>query len=105
MIEFLSNAFDAEELMRSVSDNDIHVHAKLWIGDSIIEMGEPHLDSKPMPTAIYLYVEDVDATYEQALRAGASSVVPPADQPYGDRNAWVKDPFDNIWYIAAAIEN
>jgi len=105
MIEFLTNAFDAEELMRSDSDDGFIYHAKVRIGDSVIEMGEPHLDSKPMPTAIYLYVEDVDATYEQALRAGASSVVPPADQPYGDRNAWVKDPFDNIWYIAAAIEN
>lgn len=56
-----------------------------------------------MPTAIYLFVEDVDATYERALRAGATSMLPPTGQPYGDRNAWVKDPFDNVWYLAAPV--
>jgi len=50
-----------------------------------------------------MYVEDVDALYERALKAGAVSVLPPTDQPYGDRNAWVRDPFDNMWYLATTI--
>jgi PhnB protein len=103
LIEFLTNAFGAEEVMRHASDEGYIYHAKVRIGDSVVEMGESREGSNPMPTAIYLYVEDVDAVYEQALKAGAVSVVPPADQPYGDRNAWVKDPFDNIWYIAAPV--
>jgi len=41
--------------------------------------------------------------YEQALKAGGISMQPPTDQDYGDRNAWVKDPFDNVWYIAAPV--
>jgi PhnB protein len=58
-----------------------------------------------MPSAIYLYVEDVDMLYERAVRAGGMSMQKPADQPYGDRTAWVKDLFENIWFIATHIED
>ncbi len=103
MIEFLKNAFGAEELARHQSDEGYVYHAKVRIGDSIVEMGEARDPSQPMPTAIYLYVEDVDAMYERSLKAGGTSVLPPTDQPYGDRNAWVNDPFGNVWYLAATI--
>jgi len=43
--------------------------------------------------------------YEQALRAGAKSLMPPADQPYGDRSAGVTDPFGNQWFIATHIKD
>jgi PhnB protein len=98
-IEFLEQAFGAKELMRH-EEEGVLLHAKVQIGDSVVEMGESRGDSLPMPTAIYLYVEDCDAMYEQALKAGATSMMAPSDQPYGDRNAWVKDPFDNVWYLA-----
>ena len=103
-IDFLTNAFGAEEIMRSDSGDGMIYHAKVRIGDSVVEMGDAREGSHPMPTSIYLYVDDVDATYEQALKSGGVSVAPPADQPYGDRNAWVRDPFDNIWYIATSLE-
>jgi PhnB protein len=102
-IEFLENAFGAEEIMRADSEDGGVRHAKVRIGDSIVEMGEAQAAWQPMPTAIYLYVENVDAIYEQALKAGATSLLPPADQPYGDRNAWVTDPFDNVWYLATYL--
>jgi uncharacterized glyoxalase superfamily protein PhnB len=53
-----------------------------------------------MPTTLHLYVPDTDSVYDQALRAGATSIQPPADQPYGDRSAGVTDPFGNRWFIA-----
>jgi PhnB protein len=53
----------------------------------------------------YLYVEDADAWYKRALLAGATSIGEPSDQPYGDRNAGVKDPFDNVWYVATHIKD
>ena len=80
------------------------LHAKVQIRDSVIELGEARYPTQPLPTAIYLYVDDVDALYEQALKAGGVSMLAPMDQPYGDRNAWIKDPFDNVWYIAAPIK-
>ena len=99
-IDFLTNAFGGKELMRH-AEGEMIMHAKVQIGNSVIELGEARYPEQPLPTAIYLYVDDVDATYEQALKAGGTSMLAPADQPYGDRTAWVKDPFDNVWYIAA----
>jgi PhnB protein len=103
LIDFLKNAFSAEEVMRHEEPEGMILHAKVRIGDSVVELGEARTPSQPMPSTIYLYVEDCDALYEQALKAGGVSVLPPADQPYGDRNAWVKDPFDNIWYLATHL--
>lgn len=101
-IDFVTGAFDGKELMRH-AEGDMIMHAKVQIGDSVIELGEARYPTQPLPTAIYLYVNDVDTIYEQALKAGGTSLLPPTDQPYGDRNAWVKDPFDNVWYVAAPI--
>ena len=58
-----------------------------------------------MPTTFFLYVDDVDSLYERAVGAGATPQMQPADQPYGDRVAGVKDPFDNVWYIATHIRD
>jgi len=102
-IDFVTDAFDGKELMRH-AEGEMIMHAKVQIGDSVIELGEARHPSQPLPTAIYLYVNDVDAMYEQALRAGGTSMLAPTDQDYGDRNAWVKDPFDNVWYIAAPVK-
>jgi len=100
-IDFVTNAFGGKELMRHAEEGMI-LHAKVQVGDSVIELGEARGPSRPLPTAIYLYVDDVDATYEQALKAGGISMLAPTDQAYGDRNAWVKDPYENVWYIASA---
>lgn len=99
-IDFVTNAFGAKELMRHADDQMI-LHAKVQLGDSVIELGEARYPTQPLPTAIYLYVNNVDAMYEQALKAGGISMLEPTDQAYGDRNAWVKDPFGNVWYLAA----
>jgi len=102
-IDFVTEAFGGKELMRH-AEGDMILHAKVQIGDSVIELGEARFPSQPLPTAIYLYVKDVDAMYEQALKAGGVSMLAPTDQAYGDRNAWVKDPFDNVWYLAAPVK-
>ncbi len=102
-IDFVTNAFGGKELMRHAEDEMI-MHAKVQIGDSVIELGEARYPTQPLPTAIYLNVNDVDAMYEDALKAGGTSMQPPADQVYGDRTAWIKDPFDNVWYVAAPVK-
>jgi len=102
-IDFVTNAFDGRELMRH-AEGEMIMHAKVQIGDSVIELGEARHPSQPLPTAIYLYVDDVDAMYEQALKAGGSSMLAPTNQDYGDRSAWIKDPFDNVWYLAAPVK-
>jgi PhnB protein len=105
LIDFLKQAFGAEEVFRAQDAAGTVHHAKLRIGDSIIAMGEAHGPYQPMPPALHLYVLDTDATYERALEAGAVSIDEPADQAYGDRYAGVRDPFGNVWYIATHLRD
>ena len=100
-IDFLEKAFGAEVVERHQSNEGFVYHSKVRLGDSIVEMGEAHDQWQPMPSAIYMYVEDVDATYRQALSAGGTSALEPTDQPYGDRSAWVNDEFGNVWYLSS----
>jgi uncharacterized glyoxalase superfamily protein PhnB len=102
-IDFVTNGLGGKELMRH-AEGEMIMHAKVQLGDSVIELGEARYPEQPLPTAIYLYVKDVDAVYERALKAGAVSVLPPTNQDYGDRNAWVKDAFENVWYIATPVQ-
>ena len=80
------------------------MHAEVKIGDSIIMMGEPTAECKPMPAMIHLYVPDADATYRRALAAGAKSVREPADQFYGNRSGGVEDACGNQWWMATRKE-
>jgi PhnB protein len=100
----LQRAFEAEELEKYASPGGVVLHARIRLGDSILEMGEAHGPYQPMPTMFYLYMPDVDATYRRALDAGAVCVCEPADQPYGDRRGAVADVFGNQWYIATPIQ-
>jgi PhnB protein len=104
-IVFLKKAFGAEEKLVVQSPNGVVHHAKIAIGDSILEMSDAHGVYRPIPCALHLYVPDADAVYEQALRAGATSLMPPADQPYGDRSGGVIDPFGNQWFIATHVKD
>jgi PhnB protein len=105
VINFLRRAFGAREIMKHASPDGVVHHAKIKIGDSVLEMSEAHEPYQPMSSTFYLYVPDVDATYRQALAAGATSIAAPADQPYGDRSGGVKDPFGNQWYLATHIKD
>ena len=99
MLELVRRAFGAVELEHLRVGSGAHVEAK--IGDSMIvmEVGDPpHPGGKP--ASIYVYVDDVDASYNRALAAGATPISVPEDKPYQERAAGVKDSFGNIWYIA-----
>ena len=106
LIDFLKQAFDATEVHQRMTQPDGAVmHAEVRIGDSILMMGEPRGDFQAMPASFYLYVPDTDAVYRRAIQAGATSLMEPADQFYGDRNAGVKDASGNLWWIATHIED
>ena len=104
MIEFMKQAFGAEEMAVHQSPDGVVQHATIRIGTSLLEMGEAHGPWQPMPMHFMLYVDDVDAWYARATKAeGAISMGEPRDQPYGARTGTVKDPFDNVWYIATPL--
>src|SRR5438132_11672694 len=105
LLDFLRQAFEAQELHRMPPPGGTIVHAEVRIGDSLVMMGEPMGDGQPMFGSLYLYVHDVDAVYKRALQAGATSTSEPADQFYGDRSAGIKDPVGNQWWIATHKED
>jgi PhnB protein len=100
VIAFLKRALGAEEVEKHASPEGVIQHAKVRIGDSMLEMGEAHGHYRPMQSMFYVYVSNVDATFLRAMNAGAALITEPADQSYGDRVAAVKDPFGNQWYMA-----
>src|ERR1700739_973129 len=76
-IAFIKEAFGAQEKLVVPTPGGGIAHAKIAIGDSILEMSDAHGPYKPMPCGLHLYVPDTDAVYEQALRAGAKSLTAP----------------------------
>ncbi len=100
VVDFLQRAFDASESYRTTGDAG-GSHVELQIGDSRLMLGGGN-DTVEQPTqcAMFLYVDDVDAVYQSALDAGATSIIEPADGMFGEeRGAGVRDPFGNDWYI------
>ena len=102
-IDFLKQAFSAEEIVRYDSAEGEVNHAKIRIGDSVVAVGDAREPQPSRPMMIYAYVADCDAVYERALRAGAKSISPVADQSYGDRHGGVEDSWGNQWYIATPL--
>lgn len=105
LIDFMKSAFGAEERMCMPMPDGTVAHAELTIGDSVVMVSDATPEFPAMPGSIHLYVEDCDATYKQALAAGAKSHMEPKDQFYGDRSANITDPAGNRWSIATHIED
>jgi len=103
-MDFLTRAFGATKLAL-YEDSGRVVYAAAQIGDAVLEMGEPHEAPAAASAGFYLYVEDCDSAYQRAIEAGATSLWPPADQPYGDRTAGVVDPFGYQWFPATHIKD
>jgi PhnB protein len=105
LIEFLKLVFEAKELVRMAGPDGKIGHTEVRIGDCVVMLSDARDEWKPMPAMIYVYTEDVDAAYQRALQAGATSVREPQDQFYGDRSGAVSDPWGNQWWIGTHIED
>lgn len=104
-ISFLKEAFSAELLFPpAVSEDGTIGHAEVRIGDSVVMFFDAKKDWPPTPGFLRLYVRDCNAVYQQALQAGAVSVTQPTRVFWGDDVARVRDPFGNLWWIQARME-
>ena len=100
LINFFKEAFGAEEIFRVARPgSDLIMHAEVRMAGSLIELADATAEFKPRASTNILYVPDVDATFQRALDADATSLSVPMDQPYGDRQGTVKDPSGNSWHI------
>ena len=112
-IEFYKKAFGATELFRFPAPGGKIGHAEIKIGDSPIMLADEHPDIgykgpqtlNGSPVSIMIYVDDVDATFNQAVDAGATVKEALADKFYGDRMGTVVDPFGHRWNIAQRLRD
>jgi len=114
-LEFYQQVFGASERTRIPGPAGSIAHAEIEVGDSvlIVEDVSPYLGTKAppatgldgSPTFLYVYVEDVDATVDQAVKLGATLVRPPQDQFYGDRDGFIIDPFGHAWTVSSHVED
>ena len=112
-IEFYKRAFGATEMLRMADPQGRVGHAEIRIGDSVIMLADEHpgmgyrapRSLGGSSVSILLYLEEVDAVFERATRAGAKVLRPVANQFYGDRSGTLEDPFGHIWTIATHVED
>jgi PhnB protein len=112
-LEFYQKAFGASEVMRLNMPEGGIAHAEFTIDDSHFMISDecPNGPSTSPETLggstvkLHLYVNDVDATFAQAIAAGAKETMPVADQFWGDRMGAVVDPFGHHWLIASHVED
>ncbi|MCA1456011.1 VOC family protein [Bradyrhizobium sp. BRP22] len=106
IISFLEEALGARKHHEPTLRPDGKImHAALKIGDSMVMIADASEQAKAMPAMLYLYVPDVDTAYRCAIKAGATSIMEPADQFYGDRTGGVKDVAGNNWFFGTHIED
>ena len=103
-LQFLKSAFGGTEVGCHRNPDGTVMHAEITIGDSLVMLGQAGAHVASRPAALYLWIDDVDATYARALGAGATSESAPEDKPYGHRNAGVIDPNGITWWIGAPVK-
>jgi PhnB protein len=114
-LDFYAAVFAATERMRFPGPDGSVAHAEIEIGDSVVIVEEespyrgtqaPPVGGLPgTPVFQFLYVADVDATVATAVEHGATLVRAPQTQFYGDRDAYVVDPFGHGWTVASHVED
>ena len=102
-LAFLKAAFGATEANCQRRPDNTVMHAEVKIGDSLVMLGQVGGPWTARSAALYLWVENVDATYTRALQTGATSESEPEDKPYGHRNAGVVDAHGVTWWIGAPV--
>jgi PhnB protein len=112
-IDFLKRAFNAVEVARMPGPGGKIMHGMVRIDDSMLmlvddfatEFGLPPLAEGRQAFVLHVYSKDVDADWKQVIGAGATEVMPLADQFWGDRYGQVRDPFGFVWSLATQKED
>jgi PhnB protein len=107
-IEFYKKAFGAEVVDQAADPSGTKVwHASLRIGDSMLFVNDvfPDMGGSPSHSSLWLYVNDVDASFKRAVEAGGKVTMPPTDMFWGDRIGQITDPFGQKWCLATHIKD
>lgn len=112
-IDYYKKAFDATVLFRIDQPDGKVGHAEIKIGDSPIMLADEFPEMKYVspktlggsPVSLMIYVEDVDAVFQQAIAEGGKEQRAVEDKFYGDRGGSLEDPFGHVWHIATHKED
>ena len=111
-MRFYAAAFGAEEIFRLTEPTGRIGHAEMRLGPAVLMLSDPYPELGMNPPAgdtdigssIHLHVDDVDAMADKAVAAGATMLMPPTDQFYGERSCRLRDPFGHTWLLGHEIE-
>jgi PhnB protein len=105
-IEWYRKVLGAKQRLRLDMPGGTVAHCELGFGAAVLMLGSPMPPQFPPKKAcLAVYVKNCDATYNEALSAGARALQEPTDQFYGDRNARFEDPFGNEWSVMTHVKN
>jgi PhnB protein len=105
LLDFLTAAFDGEEVARvQVEDGSIG-HGEIRIGDTVVLAFDRRPDWPALPALLRIFVPDADAAIAAAVAHGARVITASADSAWGDRGGRVRDPFGNIWWVMSRRED
>ena len=112
-LEFYKTALGATETLRMPGPGGVVAHAEMRIGDSQLMLADefPDMGAKGpktlggTPVSLLLYVPDVDATADRAIKAGMVVRRPVTNQFYGDRSGTFEDPYGHVWTLATHVED
>ncbi|NEA61674.1 VOC family protein [Streptomyces sp. SID12488] len=104
-LDFVTHAFDGEELGRVLTEDGLVGHGEIRVGDTVVLAFDRHADWPVMPSLLRVYVADADQAFSQAVAAGGQVVTAVADDAFGHRGGRIKDPFGNIWWVVSHVED
>jgi PhnB protein len=105
LLDFITAVFDGEELARVPLEDGSIGHAEIRVGDTVLLAFDQRPGWPDTPALLRVFVEDADAAVSRAVAAGARVVTEPATHAFGQRTGRVRDPFGNVWWISAVVED
>ena len=111
-VRFYTEVFGAKEIFRLVEPSGRIGHVELQFGPTIVMVSDAFpeygfngpQEGQNMPFVVHLHVDDADAMGEKAVAKGATMLMPPTDQFYGERSCRIRDPFGQLWLLGHSIE-
>jgi PhnB protein len=111
-MRFYAEAFGAVENFRLTEPSGRIGHAEMQLGPAVLMLSDPFPEfgllappgDRDIGCLVHLHVDDADALSARAVAAGATMLMPPTDQFYGERSCRLRDPFGHSWLIGHEIE-
>lgn len=103
LIRFMRDVLDGDVVRNSTDKDGRVMHAEVRVADGLVMVGGANPQWPAIPSALHVYVDDVDAAYLRATASGATSITPPTLQPYGDRSAYVRDGSGTTWFLSTHV--